>query len=58
MFKDCKGRGYNLDSCQGSPYRLVRLILSIALAMTSAWLQAQKTQFTRKQCYLCLPCEN
>jgi hypothetical protein len=29
---------------EGSPYRIVRLILLIALSMTSAWLQGQKAQ--------------
>jgi hypothetical protein len=59
MFKDCKpGGSYNLESSQASPDRLVRLILFIALAMTPAWLQGQETQFTRKQCYVCRPCEN
>ncbi|RAM49930.1 MAG: IS4 family transposase [Hapalosiphonaceae cyanobacterium JJU2] len=53
MFKDCK----NLEGSQASPERLVRLILLIALSMTSAWLQGQKTQFKRKQSYVCRPCE-
>ncbi|AHJ28581.1 transposase [Nodularia spumigena] len=42
MFKDCKTGGYNLEGSQASPDRLVRLILLIAIAMTSAWLQGQK----------------
>lgn len=58
MFRDCKTGGYNLEGSQASPDRLVRLILLIALSMTSAWLQGQKTQFTRKQSYVCRPCEN
>lgn len=37
------------ESSQASPDRLIRLILLIALAMTSAWLQGQKTQFSRQQ---------
>ncbi len=57
MFKDCKARVYNLQSSQVSPDTLVQLILSIALAMTSTWLQGQKTQFTRKQSYVCGPCQ-
>ena len=57
MFKDCKTGGYNLESSQASPDRLVRLILLIALSMTSAWLQGQKNQFNRKQSYICRPCE-
>ncbi|QLE53849.1 transposase (plasmid) [Nostoc sp. C057] len=39
MFKDCKTVGYNLEGSKANPDRLVRLILLIALAMTSAWLQ-------------------
>ncbi|MBK1990535.1 transposase [Sphaerospermopsis aphanizomenoides BCCUSP55] len=53
MFKDCKTGGYNLEGSQASPDRLVRLILLIALSMTSAWLQGQKTQAQRKQSYVC-----
>ncbi|WP_017804242.1 IS4 family transposase, partial [Nodularia spumigena] len=55
MFKDCKTGGYNLEGSQASPDRLVRLILLIAIAMTSAWLQGQKTQFSRQQSYVCRP---
>jgi hypothetical protein len=47
MFKDCKTGGYNLEASQASPDRLIRLILLIALSMNSAWLQGQKTQFSR-----------
>jgi hypothetical protein len=36
-----------------SPDRLVRLILLIALAMTAAWLQGQRTQLQRQQSYVC-----
>ncbi|MEH1963140.1 MAG: hypothetical protein V7L05_25460 [Nostoc sp.] len=46
-------RGYNLESSQASPDRLVRLIFLIALAMTSAWLQGQKIKFQRQQSYVC-----
>jgi hypothetical protein len=53
MFKDCKTGGYNLESSQASPDRLVRLIFLIALAMTSAWLQGQKIKFQRQQSYVC-----
>jgi hypothetical protein len=49
MFKDCKTGRYNLEGSTASPDRLVRLILLIALSMTSAWLQGQKTQFKRQQ---------
>ncbi len=38
---------------EGSPDRIVRLILLIALSMTSAWLEGQKTQSQRKQSYVC-----
>ena len=58
MFKDCKTGGYNLEGSQASPDRLVRIILLIALAMTSAWLQGQKTQAQRQQSYVCRPCES
>ena len=57
MFKDCKTGGYNMSGSQACPDRLVRLILLIAMAMTSAWLQGQKTQFSRQQLYVCRPCE-
>ncbi|MCX7594877.1 MAG: IS4 family transposase [Fischerella sp.] len=57
MFKDCKTGGYNLEGSQANPDRLVRLILLIALAMTSAWLKGQKIQFSRQQSYVCRPCE-
>ncbi|MFN6567138.1 hypothetical protein [Dendronalium sp. ChiSLP03b] len=58
MFKDCKTGGYNLEGSQANPERLVRLILLIALAMVSAWLKGQKTQFSRQQSYVCRPCEH
>jgi hypothetical protein len=53
MFRDCKTGGYNLEGSQANPDKLVRLILLIALAMTSAWLQGQRTQFQRQQQYVC-----
>ena len=53
MFKDCKTGGYNLESSQASPDRLVRLIFLIALARTSAWLQGQKIKLQRQQSYVC-----
>ena len=53
MFKDCKTGGYNLESSKASPDRLVRLILLIAISLTSAWLQGQRTQFQRQQPYVC-----
>ena len=53
MFKDCKTGGYNLEGSKASSDRLVRLILLIALAMTSAWLQGQRTLLQRQQTYVC-----
>jgi hypothetical protein len=53
MFKDCKTGGYNLEGSQAYSDRIVRLILLIALSMTSAWLQGQKTRYQRKQSYVC-----
>ncbi len=53
MFKDCKTGGYNLEGSKASPDRLVRLILLIAISLTSAWLQGQRTQFQRQQPYVC-----
>jgi hypothetical protein len=35
----------------------MRLILLIALAMTSAWLPGQKTQLQHQQSYVCRPQE-
>jgi len=53
MFRDCKTGGYNLEGSNASPDRLVRLILLIALAMTAAWLQGQRTLLQRQQPYVC-----
>lgn len=53
MFKDCKTGGYNLEGSKASPDRLIRLILLIALAMTSAWLQGKRTQLQGQQKYVC-----
>ena len=53
MFRDCKTGGYNLEGSKANPDRLVRLIFLIALAMTSAWLQGQKTKFQKQQSYVC-----
>ena len=52
MFRDCKTGGDNLEGSQANPSR-VRLILLIALAMTSAWLQGQRTLLQRQQTYVC-----
>lgn len=53
MFRDCKTGGYNLEGCKASPDRLVRLILLIAISLTGAWLQGQRTQLQRQQLYVC-----
>jgi hypothetical protein len=53
MFKDCKTGGYNLEASQANPDRLLRLILLIALAMTSAWLHGQRTKFQHQESYIC-----
>jgi hypothetical protein len=53
MFRDCKTGGYNLEGSKASPDRLVRLILLIAISLTSAWLQGQRTRFQRQQTYVC-----
>jgi hypothetical protein len=53
MFKDCKTGGYNLEGSKANPNRLVRLILLIALAMTAAWLQGERTVLQRQQSYVC-----
>jgi hypothetical protein len=53
MFKDCKSGGYNLEGCQASPDKLIALIILIALAMTSAWLQGKRTKLQRQEKYVC-----
>ena len=53
MFKDCKTGGYNLEGSKASSDRLIRLILLIALAMTSAWLQGKRTKLQGQQKYVC-----
>ena len=57
MFRDCKTGGYNLEGSKASPDRLVRLILLIALALTAAWLQGERTLLQRQQPYVCRPPE-
>lgn len=57
MFKDCKTGGYNLEGAKTTPDRLIKLILLIALAMTSAWLHGQRTQLQGQQEYVCRPTE-
>ncbi len=53
MFKDCKTGGYNLEDSQASQDKLVRLVLLIAIRMTTAWLQGEKTSILRKSPYIC-----
>jgi bifunctional pyridoxal-dependent enzyme with beta-cystathionase and maltose regulon repressor activities len=53
MFKDCKTGGYNEEDSQASQDKLVRLVLLIAIAMTTAWLQGEKTSILRKSPYIC-----
>ena len=57
MFRDCKTGGYNLEGSNASPDRLMRLILLIAISLTSAWLQGQRTLLQRQQTYICRPQE-
>lgn len=57
MFKDCKTGGYNLEDSKTSPERLIKLILLIALAMTSAWLHGQRSQLQGQHKYVCRPTE-
>jgi hypothetical protein len=53
MFKDCKTGGYNLEGCQASPDKLIALMILIALAMTSAWLQGKRTKLQGQEKYVC-----
>jgi len=55
MFRDCKTGGYNLAGSKAAPDRIVRLILLIAISLTSAWLQGQRTQLQRQHPYVCRP---
>ena len=57
MFKDCKTGGYNLEDSQAAPDKLVRLILLVAIAITAAWLQGEKTSNLGKSPYICRPKE-
>lgn len=57
MFKDCKTGGYNLEGSKASPDKLVRIVLLIALAMTTAWLQGERTAVAGKSSYICRPKE-
>src|SRR4028119_931625 len=53
MFRDCKTGGYNLEDSKASPDRLMRVILLIAIALTSAWLQGQRTLLQKQRTYVC-----
>jgi hypothetical protein len=57
MFKDCKTGGYNLESSKASPDKLIRIVLLIALAMTTAWLQGARTAVLGNSSYICRPKE-
>lgn len=57
MFKDCKTGGYNLEGSQASPDKLIVLMILIALAMTSAWLQGKRTKLQGQEKYVCRPQE-
>ena len=57
MFKDCKTGGYNLEGSQASPDKLIVLMILIALAMTSAWLQGKKTKLQGQEKYVGRPQE-
>jgi len=57
MFKDCKTGCYNLKGSKASPDKLIRIILLIALAMTSAWLKGERTAVLGKSSYICRPKE-
>lgn len=53
MFKDCKSGGYNLEGSKASTEKLIRLILLIALALTSAWFQGKRTSLQGQHKYVC-----
>jgi hypothetical protein len=53
MFKDCKTGGYNLECSKASPDKLSRIVLLIALAITIAWLQGERTTVLGKSAYIC-----
>jgi len=57
MFKDCKTGGYNLEGSQASPDKLIVLMILIALAMTSAWLQGKRTKLQGQEKYVGRPQE-
>jgi hypothetical protein len=58
MFKDCKTGGYNLEGSQATPDKLVRLVLLIAIAMTTAWLQGEQISTLGKSAFICRPKES
>ena len=41
------------EGCQASPDKLIALIILIALAMTSAWLQGKRTKLQGQEKYVC-----
>jgi len=57
MFKDCKTGGYNREGSKASPEKLSRIVLLIALAITIAWLQGERTTIVGKSSYICRPKE-
>ena len=57
MFKDCKTGGYNLEGSQASQDKLVHLVLLIAIAMTTAWLQGEQISTLGKSAFICRPKE-
>ncbi|HBL14354.1 MAG TPA: hypothetical protein DD379_23795 [Cyanobacteria bacterium UBA11162] len=47
----------NLEGSKASPDKLVRIVLLIALAMTTAWLKGERTAVSGKSSYICRPKE-
>jgi hypothetical protein len=45
------------EDSQASQNKLVRLVLLIAIRMTTAWLQGKKTSILGKSPYICRPKE-
>ena len=45
------------EDSQASQNKLVRLVLLIAIRMTTAWLQSEKTSILGKSPYICRPKE-
>src|SRR4028119_1159021 len=55
--KTAKPEDITQEGCQASPDRLIALMIVIALAMTSAWLQGKRTRLQRPEKYVCRPQE-